>query len=941
MMSNAQPEKIKPVMMDEKAYDHDFATLIRLTLLELRNHSPFLGVMATEMWIAGPTESVPTIAVSPKGTVVYNEKWLKSISIGEMIGVLIHEALHVALDAWTRFKGKDGRMANWAHDFAINDIIKTTLPELHLKRKQSAARTIKISLPDGGLYDTKYSGWSGEEIYVDLDKMVKAKAEEYKKHIENALRQQAQSDGTDFDREQRIKEKLNDSLVQALKEIGNKKEDIRSAFEQIKLSAERNDFRDILLNLESSGGSLTHGESQDDAVNNPLEGGQKSSSQGSWDNAGSKKQDASNDSFSHSGNDGEQPEPTEAQKKHQEAMDKMVEGFGESLGDYMEREYDRLGAEEDGVKPEKTGKENVGEFRADLDRHADEYIDTVTREGLEDEAMKKDEPQEEPDQPGEPGQDGDKPQDGKSDPSKQDQGKDGQEQGDDAQEPGKEGDQGNQPGKEGQGDEGADGQQPGGGNDPGDGNQPGQGDQPGEGNQPGSGNQPGQGDQPGQSESAQPGQGQGGQPSAGQGGQGQPGQGQGGQPSQSGQGGQSSPQAPQGRSSGSQNGSQPGQSNGQDQQPGAQQSGQGQPSQENGPDGSGGQGQPQAGEGAQGSEQAQQQGGGASQQPNEPMTQQRAQNNVADQLEAMEKEIQKALRGEENSLGGEGSKMGSGSNMADQGAWERAMSDVGKQIGAGQLQGDILLDDNDIAGNPYKNETPEQTQERHRQTLASAVQLDRQAGGTGWGKLPAWAQKQIEGILNPPLTFDRHIKKEIGNYGAKSMTTFKKPNKRNSFAPNRPLLPGKKKNESRVYILLDTSGSMFNPEDLDNLRHAYGLIKRLAVSKGLEVMVVHCDADVTRVMDTREVMKEINSNSFGLTGLGGSDFRPGFEFIWKEIRQNDPLYGAPVIVFTDGGITVPDRVPFNVRSATLWVTVQGEQPPTTEWGTHVVMDGRH
>lgn len=371
-------------------------------------------------------------------------------------------------------------------------------------------------------------------------------------------------------------------------------------------------------------------------------------------------------------------------------------------------------------------------------------------------------------------------------------------------------------------------------------------------------------------------------------------------------------------------------------QSGGQPSGQGEPSSEMGGQGSsGGQGEPQPGQGegkGQGNDSA------AGSQPSEPMTKQDAQGNVANQLEQLEQQMQKALRGEENNLGQEG-KMGSGGAMADQGAWERAIQEIGEKIGAGQLQGDILLDDSEIAGNPFKDETPEKTEDRHRQTLASAVRTDKAQGGQGWGKLPAWAQTQIEGILNPPLTFDRHIKKEIGNYGAKSMTTFKKPNKRNSFAPNRPLLPGKKKNDSRIYILMDTSGSMFNQHDLDNLRMAYGLIKRLATSKGLEVMVVHCDADVTRVMDTREVMKEINAASFGLGGGGGSNFIPGFEYIWKEIRQNDPFYGAPVIVFTDGGITVPERVPHNVRSSTLWVTVQGEQPPTKDWGTHVVMDG--
>lgn len=904
-MSNSSLKTIKPTMMGEKEYDHDYFTLMRLTLLELRNHSPFFGVLATEMWIAGPSKDVSTICVSPRGVVVYNEDFMKGLTTGELIGVLIHEALHVALDYWKRFKGRNPRMSNWAHDFAINDLIKTTLPQLHLKRQQSASKTINISLPAGGLYDPKYSGWSGEEIYADLDKQVKDKVKAFTHHLNNALRNQAADKGQDYDREERIKEKLRDSMIKAMKEVGKKKEEIRNTFNLDVRTQERREFEDLLRN--SDGISLTHGESEGGEANNPMASGQQQAGKDSW--SSSTPQDEQNDSFGHQQpqegqQDQSEPEPpTEAQQQLQAAQDKLVEGFKQSLNDFMDREYQRLGDIEDGKQPEKTQPENLSDLRDDLDKHGDEYVDEVTKKGLQDEALKPEQPeqpakadgssdQQQPDSDA-PSQDGNQPgaegepQPGETSPegapgSDQGQeqgqpGQDGQSQGQDGQSPGQEGQSSSQGGNPAQG-EGQSGQQ---------GQAPGQ---PGQAGQQGNAGQPAGQANPQAGTSGQ----EAGQPSGGQGADGS----------------QATNELGQGDGMGAPDDhghSEPGESaGGAGQQPG----------------------EPQPGA---------QQGAAGGNQPREGMSERDAQGNVANQLEALENAMQQALRGEENDLG-QGDRMTSGNTMAENEAWQQAMDEIAKQIGAGDLEGDIMLDDEDIPGNPYKGESKEKTEERQRQTLASAVRTDKAAGGNGWGSMPAWAKTQIEGILNPPLSFDRHIKKEIGNYGVKSMTTFKKPNKRNSFAPNTALFPGKKKNDSRVYILMDTSGSMFNGKDLDNLRNAYGLIKRLATSKGLEVMVVHCDADVTKVMTTREVMKEINSNTFGLHGNGGSNFVPGFEFIWKEIRENDPLYGAPVIVFTDGAITVPESIPKNVRSSVLWVTAPGEDAPTKKWGKHIILD---
>ena len=854
---------IKPAMVEE--FDKDFLDYMRVVLLELRNHNPFFGILATEMWIAGPTNSIPTIGVSQRGVVVYNEKFMKGLKVGELIAVLVHEALHVALDYWERFDGKDPEIANWAHDFAINDIIITGLGTLHIKRQKAESTTIKIELPKGGLYDKKYSGASGEEIYIILDEGVRERTKQIREKILNQL----QSTGTSAQksRDDKINRELRKSVIDGLDVVTQKKDRIKKELGRIKdLDVERSDFRDLIKSHQGFDFDAP-AEDVDRANNNPFErdadpsnnkgaGSFENKPQESSSHTHTPQPDKPQQSDDQQSPEGDQGNPEDAQADQgpapeqnnpfDEANEKLNKEMLESFQDYIEKEKERISDKVDGKPESVPQKQNLDSMSDKMDQVADDYISDVTKareEGYEEPGEQSDKKQEGQSQPGQPGDEAGEPAEGAGQPG-QGQSESGQ----------------GQPSQDGQG-------------------QPGQGQTPSQ-----SGQAPGEGD-------GQPGQGQGdgqGQPGQGQGdGQGQPGQGQGGQPGQ-GQGGQ------------------PGQGQG---------DGQGQPGQGQG-------GQPGAGAPDQG----------------QSMSEGKAKSNVADALENLQKDLENALRGKPNGSGLDGD-MASGQDMMANGAWDRAMKELAEEMGVGGMQGDINIDCSDIQGNPFKSEDKQKTKERKRQMLQQAVREDLMNGGNGWGSMPNWAKSEIQGILNPPLRFTEKIKKTIGNYGRPDQSTFKRRNKRNSFGENTPLLPGKKKNTSRVYILMDTSGSMFgSDEDVDNLRMAMGLVKNLARSKGMEVLVVQCDAGVTQVMTTQEALKSIDKRRFDVVGKGGSDFTEGFELIWKEMKDKDPLFGAPIIVFTDGGITVPAAPPKNLpRHQTLWITTPGQNAPTKAWGEHVIM----
>jgi len=878
-----QATTIKPAMTEKGQYDKDFLDYMRVVLMELRNHNPFFGVLATEMWIAGPTDSVPTIGVSPKGVVVYNEAFMKKLPVGEMIAVLVHEALHVALDYWKRFEGHDPEIANWAHDFAINSIIIKGMATIQIKKVKGDSYSITVKLPEGGLYDSKYDNNSGEEIYHKLYEGVKERTKQIREQLQNAMAGGGQS-SADQKRQEAIKAETRQSVIDGMRVVGQKRERLQKELGIYRdLDAERREFRSLIKNNDGFSMRDNLGE-VDRPDNNPFE-------QNGVANADKKA-----GSFDHKA---PQQPSSHTHNPFSEANEKLNQQLMEDFKEYMGKEVERITCKVDG-EPEPTTKENnLRELDEAMGKTADEYVDEVTKDPQPGMEGANDQPQ--------PGQDN-------SAENGNQPGNEGQDKlGNDATDPNQQGgaDQGNQPGQEG--------------------GEPGQGEgQPGEG-QPGQG-QPGQG----QAGQGQAGQGQAGQGQAGQGqaGQGQPGQGQAGQ-GQAGQGQPGQGQAGQG---------QPGQGQAGQGQPGQGQGSDGQPSQDaqGGQQLGGGQGHGQgAANGQQGTEAGQEAGQAAGQGSgatgNGPMSEGQAKSDVADALNNLEKEIQNALRGKDNSTGLD-KGMASGQNMMEQGAWEKALKEMAKELGAGGMQGDININCDDIAGNPFKGETPEKTSERKRQMLSQAARQDKIHGGNGWGSLPNWAKDEINGILNPPLRLGQKIKKVIGNYGRPDSATFKRSNKRNSFREYTPLLPGKKKNSSRIYILMDTSGSMFNETDKDNLRMAMGLVKRLASSKGMDVVVVQCDAGLQRVMTTKEALAQIEQGKFEVNGGGGSDFTEGFEYIWKEMKEKDALYGAPIIVFTDGGITVPEMPPKHLpRHQTLWITTPGQRAPTSQWGEHLIL----
>lgn len=120
---------------------------------------PLIGriVMQMDPRAARPEDGVPTAAVAPDGTAIFNADYLATLSPKQRAGVVAHEAFHPALLFWARRGSRNLLLANIAHDLVINPYIE----ELSCG---------EIELPPGALLDPKFYGMAMEEVYSYLQR---------------------------------------------------------------------------------------------------------------------------------------------------------------------------------------------------------------------------------------------------------------------------------------------------------------------------------------------------------------------------------------------------------------------------------------------------------------------------------------------------------------------------------------------------------------------------------------------------------------------------------------------------------------------------------------------------------------------------------------------------------------------------------------------------
>jgi len=119
--------------------------------------APFFGNLASRLKLENADEWCPTAATDGR-KLYYNTEFLKKMPQKQLEFLVGHEVLHLVYDHMGRNGDRDRRLFNIAADYCVNqDLLDQRIGE-------------KIPV---GLFDTKYRGWSAEEVYDDLFKNAK------------------------------------------------------------------------------------------------------------------------------------------------------------------------------------------------------------------------------------------------------------------------------------------------------------------------------------------------------------------------------------------------------------------------------------------------------------------------------------------------------------------------------------------------------------------------------------------------------------------------------------------------------------------------------------------------------------------------------------------------------------------------------------------------
>lgn len=118
---------------------------------KLLGAKPFFGSAALNLPFA-KTKGMDTMATDGR-FIYYGDEFVEKQTEQDLMGVVAHEVLHVIFKHHLRRGERDPMLWNMACDYAINLILTND----------------GFTMPEGVLLDRKYTGWTAEAIYKDLE----------------------------------------------------------------------------------------------------------------------------------------------------------------------------------------------------------------------------------------------------------------------------------------------------------------------------------------------------------------------------------------------------------------------------------------------------------------------------------------------------------------------------------------------------------------------------------------------------------------------------------------------------------------------------------------------------------------------------------------------------------------------------------------------------
>lgn len=199
---------------------------------------------------------------------------------------------------------------------------------------------------------------------------------------------------------------------------------------------------------------------------------------------------------------------------------------------------------------------------------------------------------------------------------------------------------------------------------------------------------------------------------------------------------------------------------------------------------------------------------------------------------------------------------------------------------------------------------PDKLDEQWKSRLAAAAQAARQAG-----KLSPSLMRFVDNLLAPQLPWRALLARYMMN-AARDDYSFQRTSRRDTGAALMPRLYSQSVN---VVVALDTSGSIKDEE----LREFLSEVDALKGQVRAEVVLHACDDKLCPGGPWRFAQWEAITLPEGISGKGGTDFRPVFDWIERE-RLNPDL----LVYFTDAEGQFPEREP---QYPVVWL-VKGKAP---------------
>ncbi|MEK7989665.1 MAG: VWA-like domain-containing protein [Thiotrichaceae bacterium] len=200
-----------------------------------------------------------------------------------------------------------------------------------------------------------------------------------------------------------------------------------------------------------------------------------------------------------------------------------------------------------------------------------------------------------------------------------------------------------------------------------------------------------------------------------------------------------------------------------------------------------------------------------------------------------------------------------------------------------------------------------------RQRLAGAAQQAMQAG-----KLGGEMARMVDHLLQPRLPW-RSLLTRYMTMTARDDYTYSRPSRREGNA----VFPSLRSAQLEVVVAIDISGSISDAEIAECLSEIDGLKGQLRA----KIILLACDASLAEECPWQFEPWDEFYMPLAITGGGGTDFRPVFDYVEQHDIQPDLL-----VYFTDAEGTFPELMPYY---PVIWL-VKGKH--SVPWGQRVQLN---